>query len=82
MEGTVAGCKVKMEKKQIEEIKKIVSAGRVLTDPSDLYSYSFDGSFGTYVPDVVVQAKNVQEIANLVKLANRDETNWKRFMVV
>lgn len=63
--------KVEMEK-HIQEIKKIISKGRVLSEPSDLYSYSFDGSFGTYVPDVVVQAKDVQEIAELVKLANRE----------
>ncbi|MED1205452.1 FAD-binding oxidoreductase [Heyndrickxia acidicola] len=61
-----------MEKRQIQEIKKIIAKGRVLTDSSDLYSYSFDGSFGTYIPDVVVQAKDVQEIAQLVKFANHE----------
>ncbi|AMA74794.1 glycolate oxidase subunit GlcD [Aneurinibacillus sp. XH2] len=55
----------------MEEVKKIVKMGRVLTDESDLFSYSFDASFGTYLPDLVVQTKSVTELAALVKLANR-----------
>ncbi|WP_173427704.1 FAD-binding oxidoreductase [Aneurinibacillus tyrosinisolvens] len=50
----------------------MITRGRVLTEESDRYSYSFDGSFGTYLPEAVVQAKDVQEIAELVKYANRE----------
>lgn len=57
----------------LTEIKSIVATGRVLTDESDRYSYSFDGSFGTFLPDVVIQTKSVQELAALVKLANREK---------
>lgn len=60
-----------MKPEDIEEVKKIVKMGRVLTDESDLFSYSFDASFGTYLPDLVVQTKSVTELAALVKLANR-----------
>ncbi|AZU62341.1 FAD-binding oxidoreductase [Neobacillus mesonae] len=60
-----------MDKGNIKEINEIITIGRVLTDPSDLFSYSFDASFGTYIPEVVVQAKDVHEIAELVKFANR-----------
>jgi glycolate oxidase len=56
----------------IIEIKKIVKTGRVLLDESDRYSYAFDASFGTHLPDVVIQTKSVQELAMLVKLANRE----------
>ncbi|MFT9846357.1 FAD-binding oxidoreductase [Aneurinibacillus sp. REN35] len=56
----------------IEEIKQIVKKGRVLTNESDRMSYSFDASFGTYVPDVVIQTKSIEELAALVKLANRE----------
>lgn len=55
----------------LEEIKAIVVTGRVLTDESDRFSYSFDGSFGTFLPDVVIQTKSVGELVELVKLANR-----------
>ncbi|WP_027416755.1 FAD-binding oxidoreductase [Aneurinibacillus terranovensis] len=57
----------------IEEISAIVKTGRILTNESDRFSYSFDASFGTYLPDVVIQTKNVEELAELVKFANREK---------
>ncbi|WNS79566.1 FAD-linked oxidase C-terminal domain-containing protein [Domibacillus sp. DTU_2020_1001157_1_SI_ALB_TIR_016] len=59
--------------KHIEEIQNIVKEGRVLIDESDRFSYSFDGSFGTFLPDAVIQTKSVEELAALVKLANREQ---------
>ncbi|MED0893792.1 FAD-binding oxidoreductase [Aneurinibacillus migulanus] len=61
-----------MTSAHIEEVMSIVKTGRVLTDESDRFSYSFDGSFGTYLPDAVIQTKNVEELAALVKFANRE----------
>ncbi|WP_240675920.1 FAD-binding oxidoreductase [Ammoniphilus sp. CFH 90114] len=61
-----------MEPHHIDDIKKIINRGHVLTELHDRYSYSFDGSFGTYLPDAVVQSKHVEEIAELVKYANRE----------
>ncbi|MGG3569411.1 FAD-linked oxidase C-terminal domain-containing protein [Priestia megaterium] len=57
----------------IKEIERIVKTGRVLIDESDRFSYSFDGSFGTFLPDVVIQTKSVKELSALVKLANREQ---------
>ncbi|CAH0343855.1 FAD-linked oxidase C-terminal domain-containing protein [Bacillus sp. CECT 9360] len=57
----------------IEEIKQIVKIGRVLSDENDRFSYSFDASFGTFLPDVVIQTKSVDELSALVKLANREQ---------
>ncbi|MBS4214194.1 FAD-binding oxidoreductase [Neobacillus rhizophilus] len=62
-----------MTSAHVKEIISIVKTGRVLTNESDRYSYSFDGSFGTYLPDVVIQTKSVEELAALVKLANREK---------
>jgi glycolate oxidase len=62
-----------LEPAHIEEINRIVATGRVLTEEFDRYSYSFDASFGTYLPDVVIQTADVKEIAELVKLANREK---------
>ncbi|MBP1933902.1 FAD-binding oxidoreductase [Ammoniphilus resinae] len=59
-----------IDKQAIEDIKKIVKTGRVLTEESDRYSYSFDASFGTHLPDVVIQTQEVQELAELVRYAN------------
>lgn len=43
---------------------------RILTDKVDLYSYSFDASFGVHLPDIVVQPKATEEVAAIMKLAN------------
>lgn len=63
----------KMTEGHIKEIRDIVKTGQVLTKESDRFSYSFDASFGTYLPDVVIQTKSVEELAALVKLANREK---------
>lgn len=55
----------------MEEIKHIVPRERILLGLADRYSNSFDASFGEYLPDVVIQPANVQEICGLVKLSNR-----------
>lgn len=57
----------------IKEIVDIIQTGRVLTDESDRFSYSFDASFGTFLPDVVIQTKSVEELVQLVKFANREK---------
>ncbi|RID81401.1 FAD-binding protein [Peribacillus asahii] len=57
---------------QIMEINRIIQIGRLLLDEHDRYSYSFDASFGTYLPDAVVQTKHVEELAKLVKFANQE----------
>lgn len=62
-----------MNQTQIEKIKSIVNIGRVLTDESDRFSYSFDGSFGTFLPDAVIQTKSVEELAEIVKYANEEK---------
>ncbi len=67
------GSERRMEKRIIEEIKKIIQDfKRVLTDITDLYSYAYDASFGTFLPDVVVQPWSKEEIVALVKLANKE----------
>lgn len=46
---------------------------RIFTDRADLYSYSYDASFGTYLPEAVVQPKATEEVSNIMKLANQYE---------
>jgi glycolate oxidase len=57
----------------IQEINAIIKTGKVYTDESDRFSYSFDASFGTYLPDLVVQTKSTEELVSLVKFANREK---------
>lgn len=61
-----------MNQNQLEDLlKKIIpDAYRILTDKADLYSYSFDASFGVHLPDIVVQPKETIEVSEIVKLAN------------
>lgn len=56
-------------KKQIEEI--ITSNKRILENVEDLYSYSFDASFGVYRPDLVLQPISTEEVVQIVRLANQ-----------
>ncbi|WP_425412243.1 FAD-binding oxidoreductase [Melghirimyces thermohalophilus] len=52
-------------------MSKIFAQDQLLTNLSDLHSYSYDASFGTYLPNAVVQVKNVDEVSAVLKLANR-----------
>ncbi|MDQ0177808.1 FAD-binding oxidoreductase [Bacillus chungangensis] len=65
----------KLSKEFIAEMKKVMtSEKRILQIESDLYSYSFDASFGTYRPDLVLQPISTEETAGIVRLANRFKT--------
>ncbi|RNA67487.1 FAD-binding oxidoreductase [Alteribacter keqinensis] len=55
---------------QIELEKIIKDKKRLLSNPADLLSYGFDGSFGQYQPERVVQPINREEVADIMKLAN------------
>jgi glycolate oxidase len=59
-----------MEPQVLKEIQAIIPDERILLDLQDRYSYSFDASFGEYLPDIVIQPDNAEEISRLVQLAN------------
>jgi glycolate oxidase len=59
-----------IKEEMLREIKTIIPENRILTELSERYSYSYDASFGEYLPDIVVQPKNAKEVSALVKLAN------------
>lgn len=54
-----------------QEIMKIFPADRVMTSMADRHAYSFDASFGEYLPDVIVQPQNKEQIQAVVRLANQ-----------
>jgi glycolate oxidase len=60
-----------MEKHILDEIRAIIPQERILLNLQERYSYSFDASFGEYLPDVVIQPNDAEEISQLVKLANK-----------
>ncbi|MFJ8063996.1 FAD-binding oxidoreductase [Psychrobacillus sp. NPDC096426] len=46
---------------------------RVLTEIHDLFSYSFDASFGVYKPDFICQPMATVEVVEIIKLASQYE---------
>ncbi|MFC0469783.1 FAD-binding oxidoreductase [Halalkalibacter kiskunsagensis] len=60
-----------MNQEFIQAIYNFIPETRVLTELEDLYSYSFDASFGEYLPELVIQPKDPDEISKVVKLANK-----------
>lgn len=55
----------------LKQLKAIMtSEDRILQTAADLYSYAFDASFGTFLPDLVLQPTSTEEVAGIVKLAN------------
>ena len=55
----------------INELKEYLPDSQVMTELADRYSYSFDASFGEYLPEAVVQAKNKQQVVYILKIANQ-----------
>ncbi|XJZ28746.1 FAD-binding oxidoreductase [Bacillota bacterium Lsc_1132] len=59
-----------MDKEIIQQIEAILPKERIFLDLAERYSYSYDASFGQYLPDIVIQPRNANDISQLVKLAN------------
>jgi glycolate oxidase len=60
----------KINEQILIELKEIVQDNRFLIKKTDLYSFSFDASFGEYLPDVVLQPQSKEEISKIIMLAN------------
>lgn len=60
----------KLNEKLLNELKEVVSQNRIFTNKKDLFSYSYDASFGEYLPDVVLQPQSKEEISKIILLAN------------
>ncbi|WP_018132275.1 FAD-binding oxidoreductase [Effusibacillus pohliae] len=62
-----------MKPEIIQELIAITDRDRVLDTLDERCTYAYDASFGTYLPDVVVFPKTAQEVAAILKLANREK---------
>ncbi|MED3654860.1 FAD-linked oxidase C-terminal domain-containing protein [Heyndrickxia sporothermodurans] len=60
----------KINEQILNEIRKIVQNDRILTKKGDLYSFSYDASFGEYLPDIVLQPQSKEEVSKIILLAN------------
>ena len=62
-----------IQKKIVNDLKKIVGKADVLTEKEDLASYAYDGTTSwIHEPDVVVFPTTAQEISEILKLANKE----------
>lgn len=63
-----------MDRRQlIQEVTAIVGRGNVLHDKASLAVYEYDASLFQGRPDVVAFPTNAQQVAQLVRLANREQ---------
>lgn len=56
----------------IKELKEKVGADRVLDTAVDRTVYAYDGTWGEVVPDVAVLPQSTAEVAEILKIANRE----------
>lgn len=62
-----------LENKALEKLKKIAGEDRLLTSKSDLLLFGSDETRIVYPPDCVVFPRTPEEIASILKLANKDK---------
>lgn len=59
------------------DLRAILPTGRVLTDPAELDSFSYDASFFSFLhphaPDLVVQARSRDDVVATLRLADRSD---------
>ena len=56
----------------LDSIEKIIANNkRILQRKEDLFSYSYDASFGTHCPDLVLQPISTAEVVSIVRMANQ-----------
>lgn len=53
----------------ISQLQQAIGTEGVLTSPTDLIAYSFDGTFEQSLPDVVVLPRSTEEVAAVVRVA-------------
>src|SRR5438876_955905 len=56
----------------VRELRDIVDPGYVHDAPSEIISYSFDGTFQQRRPDLAISPTSTEEVAQIVKVAARE----------
>ncbi|MEW6616214.1 MAG: FAD-linked oxidase C-terminal domain-containing protein [Thermodesulfobacteriota bacterium] len=62
-----------IEKRVVDKIKRIAGKEHVHSEPEERVCYSYDATNQSYLPDLVVFPGNVQEISDILKLANEEK---------
>jgi glycolate oxidase len=61
-----------LDSKIIDELRSIVGERNVLTSPEHLVAYSYDATFTSAKPNLVVLPGSTQEVSEVLKVANRE----------
>jgi glycolate oxidase len=62
-----------IDRRIIEELKRIVGPDNIATERQDLLCYSYDATQMEFLPDAVVHPANADEVAQILKLANAEQ---------
>src|ERR1700681_2093365 len=57
----------------VAELKAVVAPGYVHDAPSEIISYSYDGTFQQRRPDLVVSPASTEEVAAVMRIATREQ---------
>ncbi len=57
-------------KKIFRQLKKIVPAGEIMTEPAKLAAYAGDKWFAAHTPDAVALPRNTQSVSKILAFAN------------
>jgi glycolate oxidase len=57
----------------VQELRETVDAGYVHDRPSEIISYSYDGTFQQRRPDLAISPASTEEVAQIVKIAAREK---------
>ncbi|MBN1954437.1 MAG: FAD-binding protein [Anaerolineae bacterium] len=61
-----------LDPKIVAELESVVGEQFVLTTPEDLIAYSYDATFTSAKPDLIVLPANTQQVSEVLKVANRE----------
>ncbi len=67
--GTESESSMKISPALTRKIRQIVSDGKVLSEPGDLYCYSYDATRMSFLPDLVVEPTSARQVAEVVRAA-------------
>jgi glycolate oxidase len=62
-----------IDPRTIHQLEAIVGNDNIKLDPQDLLCYSYDATQMEFLPEAVVYPSNVEEIAQILQLANREK---------
>lgn len=60
------------DQKIVKELRSIVGERHVLTSPEDLVAYSYDATFTSARPNLVVLPDSTEQVSEILKIANRE----------